>query len=99
MALGQACYFTALDLASGYLQAPMREEDQEKTGYIAPLGLYKFNWMPFSLTNAPSTFQRFTECCLGDLNFWTVHLDVIIIFSKTFENHIHHLDQVFTCLI
>lgn len=100
MALGQAQYFSTLDLASGYWQVPVREEDREKTAFITPLGLYEFNRMPFGLTNAPSTFQRLMERCLGDLNFDSVliYLDDIIIFSKTFEDHLKHLDQVLSRL-
>lgn len=54
--------------------------------------------MHFGLSKAPSTFQCLMERCLGDFNSETalVYLDDIIIFFKTFEDHIKHLDQVFT---
>ena len=54
-------YFTTLDLASGYWQVPMNEEDREKTTFASHCGLYQFRVMPFVLCNAPSTFERLME--------------------------------------
>ena len=53
--------------------------------------------MPFGLTNAPATFQRLMENCMGDLhlNYCLLYLDDIIIFSKTYEEHILRLEAVF----
>ena len=53
-----AQYFTTLDLKSGYLQVPIREEDKEKTAFRTSSGqLYEFNQLPFGLCNAPATFR------------------------------------------
>ncbi|CAN2387863.1 Reverse transcriptase (RNA-dependent DNA polymerase), partial [Pristimantis euphronides] len=96
-ALGKARYFSTLDLASGYWQVPMAEQDREKTAFILPMGLFEFDRMPFGLSNAPGTFQRLMEKCLGDLNFESVliYLDDIIVYSHTFEEHLQRLEQVF----
>ena len=54
--------------------------------------------MPFRLTNAPATFQCLMESCLGDyhLKYCIIYLDdIIIIFSKTPEEHIDRLSKVF----
>ena len=44
-----AKYFAKFDLAAGYWQIPMAEEDIEKTAFVTPLGLYEFTVMPFGL--------------------------------------------------
>lgn len=100
MALGQAKYFSTLDLASSFWHVPAKNQDREKTSFITPLGLFKFNCTTFGLCNAISSFQRLVKRCPGDFNFETmlVYLDNIIIFPKTFEDHAKHLDWVFTCL-
>ncbi|CAN2388629.1 Reverse transcriptase (RNA-dependent DNA polymerase), partial [Pristimantis euphronides] len=97
MALGKAKYFSSLDLASGYWQVPMSEKDREKTAFILPMGLYEFDRMPFGLNNAPGTFQRLMERCLGDFNFefTLIYLDDIVVYSATFEDHLQKLGQVF----
>ena len=95
-----ANWFTTLDLASGYWQVEMKEEDKEKTAFITHKGLYEFNVMPFGLCNAPGTFQRLMNYVLQEYlgKFVAVYLDDIIIFSKTFEQHIDHIHLVFEAL-
>ena len=90
-------WFTTLDLAAGYWQIGMEERDIEKTAFITHKGLYEFTAMQFGLTNAPATFQRTMQVILGDL-FYTkapVYIDDIIIHSKTFEDHIRDIEEVF----
>ena len=56
--------------------------------------------MAFDLTNAPATFQRLIERCMGELNLkkYLIFLDDILIFSVTFEEHIKRIDAVFSRL-
>ncbi|XP_044146846.1 uncharacterized protein LOC122935145 [Bufo gargarizans] len=99
-ALGSSAYFSTLDLTSGFWQVPMAPEDEEKTAFTTPMGLFKFNYMPFGLCNAPGTFQRLMERCLGHKNFEIVfmYLDDVIVYSKTYEEHLQHLAEVLQTL-
>ena len=56
--------------------------------------------MPFRLTNAPATFQRLLESCLGELhlNWCIIYLHDIIVFSQTCKEHLHWLNAVFNKL-
>lgn len=96
-ALGQAKFFSTLDLTSGHWQVEVAEHDKHKTAFSTPMGLFEANRMPFGLQNAPSTFQRLMTCCFGDLNFThlLIYLDDLIIFSKTFDEHSESLQLVF----
>ena len=79
----------------------MKESDKEKTAFtVGNLGFYECNRMAFGLTNAPATFQRLTERCMGELNLkeCLIFLDDILVFSETFEEHLSRLEAVFSRL-
>ena len=90
--LGGAQFFSTLDLASGFWQVLMDEETREKTAFVTHSGLhmYEFCVMPFGLTNDLATFQRLMEVILNGLarDCCIVYLDDILVFSKTFEEHL-----------
>ena len=96
--LGEAKYFSSLDLKSGYYQMPLREEDAELTGFVTPDG--HFQWTgrgtPFGLSGAPATFQRLMSGVLGSLN-WEValcYLDDILVWGTTWAEHLQRLRKV-----
>ncbi|RXN31227.1 Retrovirus-related Pol polyprotein from transposon 412 [Labeo rohita] len=93
-------WFSVLDLKSGYYQIEMEEKDKHKTAFVCPQGFWEFNRMPQGITNAPSTFQRLMERCMGDLNRKEVlvFIDDLIVFSETLEEHEHRIVQVLTRL-
>jgi len=95
-ALSGAKWFSTLDLASGYNQVPVAEEDKYKTAFCTPFGLFEFNRMPFGLCNAPSTFQRLMERIFGDQSFQSLllYLDDVIIFSSSIDQHLQRLEMV-----
>ena len=91
-------YFSSPDLASGYWQVPVAEEDRHKTAFFTPEGgLYEFVKMPFGLTNAPATFQRLmNEIFKEDLfKHALIFLDSLLVYSQTPAEHLDHLEKVF----
>ena len=89
---------TTLDLKAGYWQVEMVQECKPYTAFTCgPLGFYECETMPFGATNAPATFQRLMDSCLGELNMnWCiVYLDDIIIYSQDAASHIERLEAVF----
>ncbi|KAL7868535.1 hypothetical protein SRHO_G00099190 [Serrasalmus rhombeus] len=99
-ALSGACWFSTLDLASGYNQVPVAEQDKPKTAFCTPFGLFEWNRMPFGLCNAPSTFQRLMQRMFGDQQYQSLllYLDDIIVFSSSVSQHVQRLEVVLGCL-
>ena len=95
-ALAGSELFTMLDLISGYWQVEVAPKDRPKTAFCTIEGRYEFNVMPFGLCNAPATFQRLMDMVLAGLQ-WTsclVYLDDIVIFGKSFDEHLQNLSIV-----
>ena len=91
-------WFSSFDLKSGYWQVEMDEESKLLTAFtVGLLGFCECKRMPFRLTNAPATFQRLMDTCLGDLNlhWYIIYLDDIVIFSKDPASHLKRLKAVF----
>ena len=98
--LAGATYFSTLDLMSGYWQVMMHPADREKTAFITRHSTYEFNVIPFGFCNALAIFQQAMNNVLRKIKgkFILVYLNDIIIFSKNYEEHLQHLQQVFDCL-
>jgi len=98
--LNGATIFTTIDLYSGYHQILMEEESIGITTFTTKFGNYQFKVMPFGLTNAPATFQREMNRILFPLIGKCVYnfIDDILIYSKTVEEHLQHIQQVLSIL-
>ena len=100
-AVQAAVWFSSFNLAQGYLQMAMEEDDIEKTAFCAgSSGLYEFTSMPFGLTNTGASFCRLMEMCIGDQQYVTLlfYLDDIFIFTETADQMLDHIELVFSRL-
>ena len=101
--LGDAKFFTTLDLGSAFWQVPLRKQDREKTGFACELGLFQWKRMPFGLCNATATFQRLMAQALTSVtkkygNLIMCYVDDVVIATPTLEDHIERLEEVFSCM-
>ena len=97
-ALSGSCWFSSLDLKSGYWQVPVAEEDKPKTAFtVGNLGFWQWERMPMGMKNSGATFQRLMEQCVGDMQpkKCLVYLDDVIVHSRSFEEHLQNLHEVF----
>ena len=94
-------FFSTLDLYSGYWQIEIKDSDRGKTAFTSHLGHFEFNVLPFGLCNSPSTFQKaMNEAIRPALNdYATVYLDDILIFSKSYREHLIHIRNIFEMLL
>lgn len=95
-ALSGAQVLSSLDALSGFTQIEIEDEDVEKTAFRTHRGLFQFRRMPFGLKNGPSIFQRTMQNILAPYLwlFTLVYIDDIVVYSKTYEEHLEHLDKV-----
>ena len=99
--LAGAAHYSMFDMNSGFWQVPMDEESKQYTAFtLGSMGLYECESMPFGLCNAPPTFQRLMQNCLGELNltYCLIYLDDVIVFSDMPEEHLRRMRVVFDCL-
>jgi hypothetical protein len=86
-----------VDGFSRYNQISVFPEDREKTTFTTPWGTFMYAKIPFGLMNAGATFQRAMDIAfIGEKDkFVVIYLDDITIFSRSDEEHCHHLKKVF----
>ncbi len=91
--LGDAKFFSTLDCNWGFWQIPVAPADRHKTAFTTFAGTYQYKRMPFGLCNAPATYQRTLDILLSGFKWQSclVYVDDVIVYSRTFEDH---LDQV-----
>ena len=95
--LNGAKYFTCLDLRSGYWQIPMDPASREKTAFTCFLGLFSWSVMPFGYHGAPALFSELMNKVLQGIQhkFTISYLDDLLIYSKTWDEHMEHIQVVF----
>ncbi len=98
--LGNAKYFSKIDLTKGFYQIPLDINSRDKTTFISPMGKFRFTRLPFGLKNAPATFQccMITSMLTSLCDFASSYIDDIIIFSNAWSDHIAHIKSVLSLL-
>lgn len=90
-------YFTTLDINSAFWSIPLRKTDRKKTGFVTQEGHYQWKCLPFGLKTSPAIFQRILSNVIRKhnlSNFVINYIDDIMIFSKTFTEHMDHLSRL-----
>ncbi|XP_062203827.1 uncharacterized protein LOC133906051 [Phragmites australis] len=95
-----AGWFTTLDLRAGYHQIRIAQGEEFKTAFQTHNGHYEYKVMLYGLTGAPATFQSVMNSVLSDLlrKCVVMFIDDILIYSKTWQDHVKHLQLVFEIL-
>lgn len=94
--LSQAEYYTTIDFKSGYFQVSLDPKDRPKTAFSTRDQHYQFTVLPQGVTNGPPAFQRIVSQILGNTRwqYSLAYLDDVIIYSKDFDQHLTHIDDV-----
>ncbi|CAF4894949.1 unnamed protein product [Pieris macdunnoughi] len=96
--LGSYKIFTSLDMATGFHQVPMRDDDSiSKTAFVTPEGHYEYLKMPYGLANAPIVYQRIiskTLKTLIDAGKALTYIDDVLLLSNSVEEGLDTLKEV-----
>lgn len=89
-------FFSTTDCNSGYWQIPLDEKSKQYTAFLFDGHLYEFNRIPFGLKTAGSGFIRAMSIALGQEleEFISCYVDDILIASRTFEEHLEHIERL-----
>lgn len=98
--LAGSCVFSKLNLKAGYHQIRLTLGEEYKTAFQTHNGHFEFKVMAFGLTGARGTFQAAMNATLAPAlrKFALVFFDDILIYSKTMEDHLRHLEFILDLL-
>ena len=89
-------YFSILDLRSGYHHIGLSEESKHLTAFTTHSGKFQWNVLPFGIGIGVQTFSFVINKAIGHCSdFAANYLDDIIVFSRTAEEHMSHLETIF----
>ncbi|UYV82781.1 K02A2.6-like, partial [Cordylochernes scorpioides] len=93
--MGGAKLFSILDANSGFWQIPPSEESSSLTTFLTPFGRYRFKRLHFGISSAPEVFQRKMSYLLESQSGVNCHMDDIVIWGATQEEH----DERLRCVL
>ena len=92
-------YFSILDLRSGYHHIGLSEQSKPLTAFTTHSGKFQWNVLPFGIGIGVQTFSFVINKAIGHCSdFAANYLDGIIVFSRTAEDHMEHLEKIFEAL-
>ena len=97
--IGGCMYITAVDGSGMFHQFRVSVKDRHKFTVISHRGSEYFNVVAMGFKNSVPYVQRIMDEILREYReFARCYIDDIVIFSKTLDDHIEHLDKVFALL-
>ncbi|KAM9994422.1 hypothetical protein ACTFIZ_007590 [Dictyostelium cf. discoideum] len=88
-------YFSVVDAKAGFHLLQVKEEHRSYTAFSFKGKLYQYRRAPFGMKNSPAYFNKWIQSIIKEFKeFARAYVDDIIIFSKTLEDHITHVNKV-----
>jgi hypothetical protein len=94
-----AKYISTIDLRKGFWQVALDEGSRSLTSFRTQRGQYEWTVMGMGLKCSSKTMQRLLDRLLrGCSKFSSSLLDDIVVYSKSFDDHLKHLREILTRL-
>ena len=99
--LSGSTVFSCIDMKHGYFQIPLDEESRKYTTFRTESGSFQFTRTPQGLATSTAAFQRICNMVFSEQlgKFMFAYIDDLIVFSKSFSEHLDHLAEVFDVII
>ena len=94
-------WFSTFDINSAFWSIPLKEEDREKTAFVTQNGHWQWRCLPFGLKTSPAIFQRILSNTIRKnrlSDFCANYIDDILVFSKTYDDHVKHVQLLMEAL-
>ena len=96
--VGNAKYFSVIDLSNAFQQLPLEEESKKYTTICTSEGMYFYNFLPFGTCSSPGIFQSFSCEVLAGIENVLIYQDDLLLLNETSDQHSETLDKVLGAL-
>jgi len=95
--LAGSYFFSSLDCCKGFWSLKMKESCRDLTAFTTPFGVYRFKRLPMGLKSAAEVYQRYMDYTMRGLSYKCVcvYLDDLVVHSRSFDQHLVDLKDVF----